>query len=189
MTDLPVLGFPDRAEFEAWLAAQGSASAGAWIKLAKGGAQMLGKAEAIDAALCHGWIDGQIAKGTDDTHFLTRFTPRTKRSRWSEKNRTRAEQLIAVDRMHPTGLAAVDAARADGRWGAAYPPASTAQVPADLVAALDNEPAARAFFDTLTGANRYAILYRIHEAKTAPTRAARIAKFVALCAEGRTLHD
>ena len=188
MSDLPTVGFPDAAAFAAWLAAEGPESAGAWIRLAKGGAPMLAKPDAIDAALCHGWIDGQIARGADDTHFLTRFTPRTRRSRWSEKNRTRAEQLIAEGRMHPTGLAAIDAARVDGRWDAAYPPASSAQVPADLAAALDAEPAARAFFDTLTGANRYAILYRIHEARTAGTRAARIAKFVALCAEGRTVH-
>lgn len=188
MSDLLVLGFADSAEFEDWLAREGSASKGAWIKLAKGGAAMLGKAEAIDAALCHGWIDGQIAKGSHDTHFLTRFTPRTARSRWSEKNRARAEELIEAGRMAPSGHGAVEVARADGRWDAAYPPASTAELPADLAAALDALHGARAFFDGLTGANRYAILYRVHDAKTAKTRAERIAKYAALCADGRTVY-
>jgi uncharacterized protein YdeI (YjbR/CyaY-like superfamily) len=188
VSDLPVLGFADRTAFEDWLAAEGPGSRGAWVKLGKVKAAMLGKAEAIDAALCHGWIDGQIGKGADDTHFLTRFTPRTARSRWSEKNRERAEALIAEGRMTGSGQAVIDAARADGRWNAAYPPASTAELPADLAAALDAAPGARSFFDTLTGANRYAILYRIHDAKTETTRASRIAKFAAMCAEGRTVY-
>jgi uncharacterized protein YdeI (YjbR/CyaY-like superfamily) len=188
VSDLPVLGFADRATFEDWLASEGPASKGAWVKLAKGKAKMLGKAEAIDAALCHGWIDGQIAKGADETHFLTRFTPRTAKSRWSEKNRARAAELIEAGRMAASGHSAVEAARADGRWDAAYPPASTAELPADLAAALDALPGARAFFEGLTGANRYAILYRVHDAKTAKTRAERIAKFAAMCAAGRTVY-
>ena len=145
------------------------------------------KAQAIDGALCHGWIDGRIDKH-DDAWFLTRFTRRTAKSRWSEKNRGRVVELIADGRVSAAGVAVVEEAKADGRWDAAYAPASTATEPDDLRAALDADPPARAFFDTLTGANRYAILYRVHDAKRPETRAARIAKFVALCAAHRTLH-
>ena len=188
MSDLPILGFADRAAFEDWLAGEGPASKGAWIKLAKGKAVMIGKAEAIDAALCHGWIDGQIAKGADESHFLTRFTPRTPRSRWSEKNRTRAEELVAAGRMTAPGDAAIESARADGRWDAAYPPASAAELPADFAAALDAEMGARDFFDTLTGASRYAFLYRIHHTRSPDLRKSRIAEFTAMCAARRTIH-
>ena len=186
---LPVIAFADLAAWEAWLAAQPRSASGLWLKLAKAGntASSLTKAQAIDGALCHGWIDGQIDK-YDAAWFLTRFTPRTARSKWSEKNRKRAEQLLEDKRVSPAGCAAIDAARADGRWDAAYAPASTATEPADLKAALDADRKARAFFDTLTGANRYAILYRVADAKKPETRAARIAKFVALCAAGETLH-
>jgi uncharacterized protein YdeI (YjbR/CyaY-like superfamily) len=190
---LPVLDFADAAAWEAWLAAQAPgmavAATGVWLKIAKAGndASRLTKAQAIDAALCHGWIDGQIDKW-DDAWFLTRFTPRKRTSKWSQNNRKRAEQLVAEGRMTPAGLAEIAAARADGRWEAAYAPASTAKEPEDLKAALDAEPAARAFFDTLTGANRYAILYRVQTAKKPETRAARIAKFVAMCLRGETVH-
>lgn len=186
---LPVLGFADAAAFEAWLAAQPGASKGLWLKLAKKGAAIasLSKAEAIDAALCHGWIDGQLEK-YDDTAWLVRFTPRKRTSRWSEVNRTRALELIAQGRMHPAGLAAVEAAKADGRWDAAYAPASSAQVPPDLQAALDASPQAAAFFATLGGANRYAILYRIATAKKPETRARRIETFVAMLERGETIH-
>lgn len=186
---LPILAFADPAAWEEWLAAQPRSVSGLWLKLAKAGndASSLTKAEAIDGALCHGWIDGQIDK-YDHAWFLTRFTPRKRASKWSEKNRARAIELLAADRVSAVGRAAIDAAKADGRWEAAYAPASTATEPADLKAALDAEPAARAFFDTLTGANRYAILYRVETAKKPETRAARIAKFVAMCAAGETLH-
>lgn len=186
---LPILAFPDAAAWEAWLAEQPRGSAGVWLKLAKAGnpAPSVSKPEAIDGALCHGWIDGQL-QPYDERWWLVRFTPRKPRSTWSEKNRSRAEELVVAGRIAPAGLAEIDAAWADGRWAAAYPPASTASEPADLAAALDAEPAARAFFDTLTGANRYAILYRIGDAKRPATRAARIAKFVAMCAAGETLH-
>jgi uncharacterized protein YdeI (YjbR/CyaY-like superfamily) len=185
---LPIIAFTDIAAWEAWLAEQPADATGLWLKLAKAGNtdSSLTKAQAIDGALCHGWIDGQIDK-YDEAWFLTRFTPRTARSRWSEKNRKRAEELLADGRVSPAGRAAIEAAKADGRWDAAYAPASTAAVPADLKAALDANPKARAFFDTLTGANRYAILYRVHDAKKPATRAARIAKFVAMCAAGETL--
>ncbi|WP_066826874.1 YdeI/OmpD-associated family protein [Sphingomonas mali] len=186
---LPVLDFADAQAWEAWLAAQGGKAAGIWLKIAKAGnsASSLTKAQAIDAALCHGWIDGQIDK-YDEAWFLTRFTPRKRTSKWSENNRKRAEQLVADGRVAPAGLAEIEAAKADGRWDTAYAPASTAEEPEDLKAALDAEPAARAFFDTLTGANRYAILYRVQTAKKAETRAARIEKFVAMCRRGETVH-
>jgi uncharacterized protein YdeI (YjbR/CyaY-like superfamily) len=186
---LPILDFADLAAWQDWLASQREDAAGLWLKLAKAGntASSLTKAQAIDGALCHGWIDGQIDK-YDDDWFLTRFTPRTPRSKWSEKNRKRAEQLIADGRVSAAGLVRIDAAKADGRWDAAYAPASTATEPHDLRVALDAEPAARAFFDTLTGASRYAILYRVQTAKKPATRAARIAKFVAMCATGETVH-
>jgi len=187
--DLPIIAFADLATWEAWLADQPVDTTGLWLKLAKAGntGSTLTKAQAIDGALCHGWIDGQIDR-YDDGWFLTRFTPRTPRSKWSEKNCKRVEELIASRRVSPAGFAAIESAKADGRWSAAYSPASTAVEPADLRAALDANPAARAFFDTLTGANRYAILYRVHDAKKPATRAARIDKFVAMCAAGETLH-
>ncbi|MDB5679914.1 YdeI family protein [Sphingomonas bacterium] len=186
---LPILSFPDLAAWEEWLAAQPRSASGLWLKLAKAGnaESTLTKAQAIDGALCHGWIDGQIDK-YDDAWFLTRFTPRKRASKWSEKNRTRADELLAQGRVSVAGRAAIDAAKADGRWDAAYAPASAATEPADLKAALDANARARAFFDTLTGANRYAILYRVQTAKKPETRAARIAKFVAMCAAHETLH-
>jgi uncharacterized protein YdeI (YjbR/CyaY-like superfamily) len=186
---LPILGFPDRASLEAWLEAEGGSSPGIWLKLAKQGSgrASVSKAEAIDAALCFGWIDGQLDK-YDDEHWLIRFTPRRRRSKWSERNRQRALALIAEGRMRPPGQAQIAAAKADGRWDAAYAPQSEAGVPADLQAALDTNAKAAAFFAALKGANRYAILYRIGEAKRPETRAARIAKFVAMLERGETLH-
>lgn len=186
---LPVLAFVDGAAWEAWLAGHPEAL-GLWLKLPKKGnaASTLTRAQAVDGALVHGWIDGQAAS-CDGDWSLIRFTPRRARSRWSEKNRDRATELLAAGRIAPRGLAEIKRAKADGRWEAAYPPASTATVPDDLAAALDAVPAARAFFDVLTGANRYAVLLRIHEAKRPATRAARIATFVAMCAAGETIHD
>ncbi len=134
-----------------------------------------------------GWIDGQKAKHDDD-FYLQRFTPRTPRSKWSKINRSKAEALIAAGRMEPAGRAAVAAAKADGRWAAAYDPPSTATVPADLRAALAADEKASAFFATLSSQNRFAILYRVQEAKRPDTRARRIAKFVAMCARGETIH-
>jgi uncharacterized protein YdeI (YjbR/CyaY-like superfamily) len=185
---LPILAFVDAAGWEAWLSAQPRDCKGAWLKLAKASASVpsVSKAEAIDGALIHGWIDGQL-NPCDADWWLIRFTPRTPRSKWSEKNCTRTLELIAAGRMAPAGQAQIDAAKADGRWASAYPPASSATVPDDLATALDAQPAARAFFDTLTGASRYAILYRIADAKKPETRAARIAKFVAMCAAGERI--
>jgi len=186
---LPILAFADAAAFEDWLRQSPADSPGLWLKLAKDGSghASLSKAEAIDAALCHGWIDGQL-NPYDEHWWLIRFTPRTSRSKWSQKNRERVEQLIAQGRLSAQGLAAVDAARADGRWDAAYASASRAEIPADLQAALDANPAAAAFFATLTGANRYAVLYRIGAVKRAETRARKIADFVAMLERHETLH-
>jgi len=186
---LPIIGFADQKELEDWLTGQPADAAGVWIKFAKkgGGKSSLSTVEAIDAALCHGWIDGQLDK-YDDTHWLVRFTPRKPRSKWSEVNRTRALQLIEEGQMSKTGLAQVNAARADGRWNAAYAPASTAAVPPDLQEALNQSPRAAAFFATLTGANRYAILYRISAVKKPDTRARKIATYIAMLERGETIH-
>lgn len=187
--NLPILLFAAQAAFEEWLGQQQEGAAGAWLRMAKKGAAItsLTKAEAIDAALCHGWIDGQLNK-YDAESWLIRFTPRGSRSKWSEVNRKRAEELIAAGRMRPRGLAEVERAKADGRWAAAYAPASTAKVPDDLAEALAQSPKAAAFFATLTGANRYAVLYRIGAVKQAETRARKIAAFVAMLERGETVH-
>jgi uncharacterized protein YdeI (YjbR/CyaY-like superfamily) len=163
--------------------------AGLWIKLAKArsGIASVTKAEAIDAALCHGWIDGQLDK-YDDKHWLIRFTPRKPRSKWSQANRARVTELAEAGKMHARGLVQVDLAKADGRWDAAYAPASKAEVPFDLQAALDKSPNASAFFATLTGANRYAILYRIESVKKPETRARKIEQFVAMLERNETVH-
>jgi uncharacterized protein YdeI (YjbR/CyaY-like superfamily) len=186
---LPIITFADAAGFEQWLGQQDPDAAGLWLKLAKKGAPSptLSRAEAVDAALCHGWIDGQQDR-SDDHYWLTRFTPRKPRSKWSEINRTRAIELIAEGRMRPRGLVEVEAAKADGRWDTAYAPPSTATVPGDLAIALAANPLAEAFFATLTGANRYAILYRISAVKKAETRARKIAAFVTMLERGETIH-
>jgi uncharacterized protein YdeI (YjbR/CyaY-like superfamily) len=183
---LPLFAFVDAGAFSRWLAEHPTAK-GAWLQFAKNGAvTTLSKAEAIDCALCHGWIDGQIRR-LDDAHFLTRFTPRSAASRWSAKNAERAEALIAQGRMQPRGLAEIEAAKADGRWAAAYPSASRAETPPDFEAALACNAEAKRAFAALDGANRYAILYRLHHAK-AEARNRRIADFVAMLARGETFH-
>jgi uncharacterized protein YdeI (YjbR/CyaY-like superfamily) len=189
LNGLPILTFRDAKSFEQWLEQQPADAGGAWIKFAKKAADAisLSKTEAIDAALCHGWIDGQLNK-YDDEHWLIRFTPRKARSKWSLVNKKRASELIAEGRMRGSGLAQIDAAKADGRWDAAYAPASSAQVPSDLQDALDANPRAAQFFATLKGANRYAVLYRIGAVKRAETRARKIAEFVAMLERGETIH-
>jgi uncharacterized protein YdeI (YjbR/CyaY-like superfamily) len=186
---LPIMSFADRKELDDWLANQPAEAAGMWIKFAKknAGKSSVSKAEAIDAALCHGWIDGQLDK-YDDAHWLVRFTPRKAKSKWSEINRARALQLIETGQMREAGLAQVNAARADGRWEAAYAPARTAEIPPDLREALEKSPKAAKFFATLTGANRYAILYRIGAVKKPDTRARKIATYVAMLERGETIH-
>jgi uncharacterized protein YdeI (YjbR/CyaY-like superfamily) len=183
------LFFASQAEFASWLAVNAEAAAGVWLKFAKKGTRIasLDHAGALEVALRHGWIDGQ-ARRVDDTYYLQRFSPRTRRSRWSKINRASAERLIAAGEMTERGLREVEAARADGRWEAAYAGPATSTVPDDLRAALDANPAAAAFFTTLTSQNRYAILYRIEEAKRQETRARRIEKFVGMLERGETLH-
>jgi uncharacterized protein YdeI (YjbR/CyaY-like superfamily) len=187
---LPIMAYKDISALERWLDAQPASSPGLWIKFAKAGSGIpsVSKSEAIDAALCHGWIDGQLDK-YDDKHWLIRFTPRKARSKWSQINRARATELIGTGRMRAGGLAQIEAAKADGRWDAAYASASKAQVPPDLQAALDQHPDAAAFFATLTAANRYAILYRIGAVKKPETRARKIAGFIAMLQRHETVHS
>jgi uncharacterized protein YdeI (YjbR/CyaY-like superfamily) len=189
MTDqLPVRGFASAKALGAWLAKQHAKSPGIWLKIPKRGSGEPGPtyAEALDEALRFGWIDSQKAT-FDDAFFLQRFTPRGPKSKWSKINRDKAEALIAAGRMEPAGLAAIAAAKRDGRWDAAYDSHRTATVPPDLQRALEANPAALAFFEGLSSQNRYSILYRIQDAKRADTRARRIEKFVAMCARGETL--
>ena len=186
---LPILPFASPAAWEAWLAEHHKVSKGLWLKLAKkeSGVETVTYREALDVALCYGWIDGQ--KGSlDETFWLQKFTPRGPKSKWSKVNRGHVERLAAAGRMQPAGLAAVDAAKADGRWEAAYDSPKNVTVPDDLRAALDKNPTAAAFFAALNGANRYAILYRVHDAKRPETRAKRIAEFIAMLARGETLY-
>jgi uncharacterized protein YdeI (YjbR/CyaY-like superfamily) len=187
-SELPIVEFRSQLEWASWLEENHAQASGVWLKLAKkdSDARTVTYAEAVEEAICYGWIDGQVARH-DERYYRQRFTPRRPRSRWSQINRGRAERLTAQRRMKPAGLKQVEAARADGRWDAAYAPPSTAKVPEDLQRALDQNSAAKAFFGTLDGANRYAILYRVEDAKRPETRARRIAEFVAMLAEGRTL--
>jgi uncharacterized protein YdeI (YjbR/CyaY-like superfamily) len=185
---LPIVPFASQQAWEEWLDEHHAAAPGLWLKLAKKGVGVASVtyAEAVESGLCYGWIDGQ--KGSyDERFFLQRFTPRGKRSRWSRINREHAARLLEEGRMRPAGLAAVEAARADGRWEAAYEPASSATVPADLRRRLDANPAAAGFFAELDRQNRYAVLYRIQDAKRPETRARRIEQFVAMLAERKTL--
>lgn len=177
----PVLPFSDQGAFDEWLAAQPSETPGLWLKFAKKGHGIVSvsRADALDAALCNGWIDGQIDK-FDSTFWLIRYTPRRPRSKWSEVNRARALRLKAQGGTRPAGLAQIEAAKADGRWDVAYAPASTATVPDDLQSALDANPKAAEFFKTLNGPNRYAILYRIGTGKREETRARKIVASVTI---------
>ena len=143
--------------------------------------------EALDVALCYGWIDGQ-RKSLDDTYFLQKYTPRRARSKWSKVNVGKVEALIAAGEMRPAGLAEIERAKADGRWDAAYDSPRNMQVPPDLQAELDNDPAAAAFFASLDSQNRYAILYRLHDAKRPETRARRLAQYVDALKRGEKLH-
>jgi uncharacterized protein YdeI (YjbR/CyaY-like superfamily) len=187
--DLPIIAFPSQEAWDAWLADQPATSPGLWLKFAKKGAGLpsVTKAEAIETALRHGWIDGQLDR-LDDKWWLTRFTPRGPRSKWSRINRATALKLIEAGRMTQAGLREVERAKADGRWDAAYESQGTASVPDDLRDALDANESAKAFFATLDSANRYAILHRIQDAKKPETRARRIATYVAMLGEHKTIH-
>lgn len=181
--------FRSAKAFEAWLKKHHATSGGLWLKIAKRGAAepSVTYPEAVEIALCWGWIDGQ-KKGLDEQHFLQRFTPRRARSIWSKINVDKAEALIAAGRMQAPGLAQVDAAKADGRWARAYDGARTSTVPGDLMAALEAEPRAKAFFAALNASNRYAVLWRIQTAVKAETRARRIAQLVQMLARGEAIH-
>jgi uncharacterized protein YdeI (YjbR/CyaY-like superfamily) len=186
---LPSIAFASRARWKTWLAKHHATSPGVWLEIAKKGSgiESVSYADAIEVALCHGWIDGQ--KGAIDAdRWRQRFTPRTPRSRWSKINVEKATALIERGEMHAAGLREVESAKADGRWEAAYAGQRTMTVPDDLHAALARNARARRFFETIDGANRYAILYRIHDAKRPETRRARIEKFVTMLEEHRTLH-
>jgi uncharacterized protein YdeI (YjbR/CyaY-like superfamily) len=185
----PVEPFANPAAFERWLRKHHASASVVWLKMAKkkSGIPSINWTEAVDVALCFGWIDGQ-AKAFDETYVLQRFTPRGKRSKWSKLNRERVGRLIEAGRMQPAGLAEVERAKADGRWDAAYDPPSTAAVPEDLAKALAKNKKAKAFFALLNGTNRFAILHRLHDAKKPETRARRIEKFVEMLAKGETLY-
>jgi uncharacterized protein YdeI (YjbR/CyaY-like superfamily) len=188
-SDYPTLLFADRTAFRKWLSAHHASQPGLWLRIAKvdSSLQSVTYAEALDVALCFGWIDGQ-KRSYDADSFLQKFTPRQKRSPWSKRNREHVARLVAAGEMHPAGLAAVEAAQADGRWDRAYDSPRTVTVPDDLQAALDEHPEAKAFFETLKGTNRYAILYRIQTAVEPETRARRIAEFIAMLQRKETLH-
>jgi uncharacterized protein YdeI (YjbR/CyaY-like superfamily) len=187
--DLPVLGFADQAAWESWLAGHHADAPGAWLKIAKKGSSetSVSYADALEVAICYGWIDGQKDK-LDGDYWLQRFTPRKPGGRWSKINANKAAALTEAGRMQPAGLREVEAAQADGRWDAAYAGQRTMAVPEDLERELAANDDARAFFATLSSANRYAILYRIGDAKRPETRARRIAKYVAILAAHETIH-
>ena len=186
--ELPVLLFDHAAGWESWLAQNHDTSRGVWLQLAKkkSGRKSVTYVEAVEAALCYGWIDGQ-AKGLDEEFSLQRFTPRGRKSIWSKINVGRADALLEAGRMRPAGQAAIDEAKSDGRWAAAYDPPSTAKVPPDLQAALDAAPRAAEFFATLGSSSRYSILFRLQTARREETRARRIRQFVEMLERGETL--
>jgi uncharacterized protein YdeI (YjbR/CyaY-like superfamily) len=184
-----VISFASGTAWESWLEAEHASSPGVWLKIAKKSASVptVSYADALDAALCFGWIDGQKGR-LDDDYWLQRFTPRKPGSRWSRVNTEKAARLIEAGRMRPAGLAEVEQAKADGRWAAAYEPQSAITVPDDLAAELASNKSAKAFFETLTGVNRYAILYRITSARRPETRARRIAQYVVMLAEHKKIY-
>ncbi|WP_241299662.1 YdeI/OmpD-associated family protein [Burkholderia stabilis] len=183
------LTLTSQAEWENWLEQNGSSSTEAWLRLAKKGTEQrtITYEQALESALCHGWIDGQ-KKAESEQYWLQRFTPRSAKSIWSKLNTDRAEALIAAGRMRPPGMSEIEKAKMDGRWAAAYTSASNSTVPDDLQAALDANPRARKFFATLNSRNRYAILYRVQNAKKPETRARKIEEFVDMLNRGETFH-
>ena len=187
-TDLPILAFDDAAAWERWLLANAAAK-GLWLKIAKkdAGVVTVTYAEALEVALCHGWIDGQ-KRGCDAMYFLQRFTPRRAKSLWSKINIGHVERLTAAGRMRAGGQREVDAAKADGRWDAAYDSARSMETPPELAAALAKNRKAKAFFDTLNAANRYAVCWRVQTAKKPETKAKRVDALVAMLARGEKLH-
>jgi uncharacterized protein YdeI (YjbR/CyaY-like superfamily) len=187
--DFPTLLFEDESEWRVWLEKNHAKIDGVWVKVAKKdkGVGSVSFKEALDGALCYGWIDGQI-KGFDDKFYLHKFTPRRKGSSWSQNNRDNIARLTKAGLMKPAGLKEVEEAKADGRWEAAYAPQGRAEPPEDLVEALKKNPKALAFFETLTGAKRYSFIFRTVTAKKPETRAARIKKFVEMMERGETFY-
>jgi uncharacterized protein YdeI (YjbR/CyaY-like superfamily) len=188
--ELPELIVRDAAAWRAWLAKGHADPAGVWLVLAKKGTEeptSLTYDQALEEALCHGWIDGQ-ARRRDDETYRQRFTPRRRRSAWSKRNTGIAERLRAQGRMHPAGVAEMERAKADGRWDAAYAGPARIEVPGDFAEALAAEPRARSMFENLNSQNRYSVLYRITTAKRAETRARKIEEFVAMLARGETVY-
>ena len=183
--ELTIVPFESKKKWADWLAKEHQKSAGVWLKLAKkdSGISSITYDEALDVALCYGWIDGQ-KKGFDDRYWLQKFTPRGRKSIWSKINTQKAERLIASGEMKSAGLKAIEAAKQDGRWEAAYASQKNIAVPEDFQAALNENREAKAFFGTLNSVNRYAILFRIHQAKKAETRARRIQQFVEMLERG-----
>ncbi len=178
-TELPILPFASKNKWSDWLAKQHDKSTGVWLKLAKksSGIPSITYDEAVDTALCYGWIDGQ-KRGFDDKYWLQKFTPRGPKSIWSKVNTEKVERLIASGEMKPAGMKAIEAARLDGRWEAAYASQKNSTIPQDFQAALDQNVKARDFFSTLKSAERYSILFRIHNARKPETRARRIQQFI-----------
>jgi uncharacterized protein YdeI (YjbR/CyaY-like superfamily) len=188
--DLPILPFISKQKWADWLAKQHDKTSGVWLKLAKKGSEIPSVTydEALEVALCYGWIDGQ-KKSFDDKYWLQKFTPRGQKSIWSKINTGKAEKLIRSGEMKPAGLKAIEAAKKDGRWDAAYESQKNISIPDDFQAALDENPKAKAFFTTLNSVNRYAILFRIHNARRAETRTRRIRQFVEMLENGEKLHS
>lgn len=187
--ELPILPFTSQARFADWLAKQHDKSAGLWLKIAKKdtGISTVTYAEALDVALCYGWIDGQ--KGSyDEKYFLQKFTPRRPKSIWSKINVEKVGQLIKAGKMRPAGLKAIEAAKADGRWDKAYDSQKNATVPEDFQKALDKNKKAKAFFATLNSVNRYAILFRIQNVKKAETRANKIKQFIEMLEKNEKIY-
>jgi uncharacterized protein YdeI (YjbR/CyaY-like superfamily) len=187
--ELPEIRFADRDDWAGWLEEHHSSAPGVWLRIAKkeAGRSSVSYQEALEAALCYGWIDGQ-KRALDAGSWLQKFTRRGPRSVWSKINRDRAEALIEIGQMRPAGAVEVERAKADGRWAAAYDSPSTAAVPDDLQAELDERPEAKAFFETLNSANRYAIIWRLQTAKRAETRTKRLRQFVEMLERREKLH-
>ena len=188
--DLPIIPFASPGDWEAWLAEHHATSDGLWLKISKKGSGIasVSYAEALDVALCYGWIDGQKGR-FDEDYYLQRFTRRRPRSKWSKINRKKVTKLVQEGRTQPAGLREVEKAKADGRWDAAYESQSNATVPEDLRQKLDENPEAAALFETLDSANRYAILYQIQDAKKPETRARRIEKYVTMLSKHEKLYS
>ncbi|HEU4606879.1 MAG TPA: YdeI/OmpD-associated family protein [Chitinophagaceae bacterium] len=186
--EYPVKEFKDQQAFESWLEANPT-SDGIWIKLAKKGSgkTTVSYAEAVESALCYGWIDSQT-KTFDEKFYIQKFTPRRSKSVWSKINVKKAEALIKAGRIRPAGLAQIEAAKADGRWTAAYEGSSTAEAPEDFLKALAKNKKATAFYETLSKSNKYAIIWRLHHSKKPETRQANIEKFINMLAEGKSFH-